>query len=188
MELLSLVNIMRTLSDLQTIAMKNNWVLNPNLSTINLLLQKQNKDHSLLGSYYCPCKKEKNSSNICPCIDAPEEIHADGHCHCMLYYPKNEIVLKYGFKTINPPLKTIDDMTYGDIQFSFEKLVSGIYLIIKLPTQTIKLKIKDKALFWIITDNNTEILVPISDFICDIVSSDPYSIECEKIVQKFLQS
>ncbi|MBI5554435.1 MAG: hypothetical protein HY920_01100 [Elusimicrobia bacterium] len=43
---------------------------------------------------YCPCRpisgnQEEDKQKICPCKWHKDEIAADGHCHCQLFFSKN---------------------------------------------------------------------------------------------------
>jgi ferredoxin-thioredoxin reductase catalytic subunit len=69
---------MRTLEDLEKIAIQNNLKLNPNS---NIVKEKE-------GEYYCPCKPMICPENICPCTDFKKEIKQTGHCHCNLFFQK----------------------------------------------------------------------------------------------------
>jgi ferredoxin-thioredoxin reductase catalytic chain len=77
---------MRTRADIETIAKKNGWIVNPNEKVVTTVINGQNKNKDKLGEYYCPCKMNHVASNICPCENAQNEIDVKGHCHCNLYY------------------------------------------------------------------------------------------------------
>lgn len=74
---------MRTLEDVEAIAKRRGWKVNE--KAVNGILRVQNKFKKELGEYYCPCKKDHIPENVCPCLDAPQEIERDGHCHCNLF-------------------------------------------------------------------------------------------------------
>ena len=54
-------------------------------------MEKENKNYEQFGEYYCPCKIKKTTENICPCLNAQNEINQNGHCHCLLYWDNNPI-------------------------------------------------------------------------------------------------
>ena len=84
------VSTMRTREDLEKIAKKQGWILNPNDRVVEGNLRVQNKNFEKYGHYYCPCKADKVDGNICrPCVDSPEEIKEMGHCTCNLYFDPN---------------------------------------------------------------------------------------------------
>lgn len=79
----------RTKNDVEAVAKKMGWVLNPNAKQVEGNLRIQNKNIEKYGHPYCPCKPDKIEKNICGekgCQDAEEEIKAMGHCHCKLYW------------------------------------------------------------------------------------------------------
>lgn len=80
----------RTTHDLKEIAKTKGWKLNPNFRVVQAILKSQNKFHEKEGEYYCPCKKEHVPENICPCVNSQNEIDADGHCHCKLFWESSD--------------------------------------------------------------------------------------------------
>lgn len=79
----------RTKEDVEAVAKKMGWVLNPNSKQVEGNLRIQNKNIEKYGHPYCPCKPDKIEKNICAekgCKDAEEEIKEMGHCHCKLYW------------------------------------------------------------------------------------------------------
>lgn len=47
------------------------------------------RNKSVNGARYCPCKLDLVASNVCPCV----ELRTTGHCHCGLFI--KEEVNKY---------------------------------------------------------------------------------------------
>jgi ferredoxin-thioredoxin reductase catalytic subunit len=80
------MNEVRTIEDLENIAKSNNWKLNPKTKVVENILKLQNKVYQKLGKFYCPCKAQRTDENECPCKNAQNEIDADGHCHCNLFF------------------------------------------------------------------------------------------------------
>lgn len=79
----------RTVDDVQKVADKCGWLLNPNEKVVKGNLRVQNRNLDKYGKPFCPCKPEKIDRNICGdcgCVDAADEIKAMGHCHCNLYW------------------------------------------------------------------------------------------------------
>ena len=82
--------IMRTRKDVEEMAKKHGWIVNPNDRVVEGNLRVQNKNFEKYGKYYCPCKAEKIDDNVCnPCVDSPDEIKEMGHCTCNLYFDPN---------------------------------------------------------------------------------------------------
>ena len=84
---------MRTREDVEKVAVKNNWILNPSEKVITGNLRVQNINIEKFGQPYCPCKPDKIEENICGtesgCKDCPSEIKKMGHCTCNLYFDPN---------------------------------------------------------------------------------------------------
>ncbi|MFO7675222.1 MAG: ferredoxin-thioredoxin reductase catalytic domain-containing protein [bacterium] len=72
------------------VGQKLGYVLNPDteraLKVANLLA----RNSAEAGRYYCPCKQshplDPANDVLCPCPILKEEIAADGHCFCRLFY------------------------------------------------------------------------------------------------------
>lgn len=52
-----------------------------NVKLFKAITEGLRKSKVELGEYYCPCKLEKTTENICPCVELKE----DDVCHCGLY-------------------------------------------------------------------------------------------------------
>lgn len=66
------------------------YYFNPDPDTVDSILKAMAKRHEKFGEDYCPCRRvtgnaEQDRDIICPCMFHPDEIAADGHCHCMLF-------------------------------------------------------------------------------------------------------
>lgn len=83
---------MRVKEDVEKVANKNNWILNPKDKVVAGNLRVQNRNFEKFGQYYCPCKPDKIEENICTpengCVDCIKEIAEMGHCTCNLYFDK----------------------------------------------------------------------------------------------------
>ena len=80
----------KTLEDLKKMAKDKGWILNQKEKITLAILNRQNIRMEKSGEYYCPCKPETIPENICnPCINSPNEIAEDGHCHCNLFHDPN---------------------------------------------------------------------------------------------------
>ncbi|MHA1340834.1 MAG: ferredoxin-thioredoxin reductase catalytic domain-containing protein [Promethearchaeota archaeon] len=80
---------LRTKEDLEKVAKRMGWKLNPNEKVVNGNLRVQNRNIEKYGFPYCPCRPEKVPENICGekgCVYAAQEIKEMGHCHCNLYW------------------------------------------------------------------------------------------------------
>lgn len=75
----------RTVEDVNKIAMINHWKLNSNEKLVSSILNAQNELFKSTGQFYCPCKRKRTEENVCPCKNAAQEIILKGHCHCMLF-------------------------------------------------------------------------------------------------------
>ncbi len=125
---------MRSINELYEISKAKNWRLNPDDKIVKMILEKENKDFELLKNYYCPCKRQKTKENVCPCENAQNEINQDGHCHCLLYWDNNPMVVQIGFFDITEN-EHITDTFEGDkyrieIRFLDTKEVKEIDFII----------------------------------------------------------
>ncbi|HDR00429.1 MAG TPA: ferredoxin:thioredoxin reductase [candidate division WOR-3 bacterium] len=72
------------------VADKLGLVLNPNRERALKVATLLAKNHAEHGKYYCPCKQshplDPAKDTVCPCPTLTEEIAADGHCFCKLFY------------------------------------------------------------------------------------------------------
>ncbi|BDC35881.1 MAG: ferredoxin:thioredoxin reductase [Candidatus Methanoliparum thermophilum] len=78
-------------------AQKKGYVLNPDKETLETLINGLAHNKIKYGRRYCPCRivtgdATEDKKNICPCVYHEEEIKRDGHCHCMLFYDKKEVI------------------------------------------------------------------------------------------------
>ena len=79
------------------------WVLNPDETTFNDLVEGLTINKERYGYRSCPCRlasgvKDKDRDIICPCEYAEPDIKEYGYCYCSLYLSK-----EYADKGILPP-------------------------------------------------------------------------------------
>ncbi|NLP05914.1 ferredoxin:thioredoxin reductase [Candidatus Fermentibacteria bacterium] len=78
------------LEKMQGIASKNGLVLNPDKERIEKVLGLMTENLVATGKPYCPCKQshplDPSKDKTCTCPEWKEEIAADGHCFCRLFY------------------------------------------------------------------------------------------------------
>lgn len=75
-------------------AEENGWVLNPNSDQLRVVIRGLARNQIKKGQRYCPCRvmigdPEADKKIICPCIFHRDEVTADGHCHCNLFFVEN---------------------------------------------------------------------------------------------------
>jgi hypothetical protein len=54
----------------------------------DLVIDEDNFMNVVGNNDFCPCRVDKVEENRCPCIYALDEIEADGHCMCMLFWKR----------------------------------------------------------------------------------------------------
>ncbi|ACL16331.1 ferredoxin-thioredoxin reductase catalytic domain-containing protein [Methanosphaerula palustris] len=69
--------------------------LNPDRAQLKNVLRGLVRNKERFGEQYCPCRirsgdQEKDRAIICPCIYHTQEIEKDGHCHCHLFFNKQQ--------------------------------------------------------------------------------------------------
>ena len=78
------------LSRARAMADENGYVLNPDGERVEKVVGLMTENHVSAGKYYCPCKQSHplnpETDVVCPCPQWREEIAADGHCFCRLFY------------------------------------------------------------------------------------------------------
>lgn len=47
------------MEDIISIAIKKGWIVNPNKTIVNAIINGQNKLFGKYGNYFCPCELEK---------------------------------------------------------------------------------------------------------------------------------
>ncbi len=67
------------------------YKLNPDMKMAEIVIEGLAKNRVNKGFQYCPCRPltgdpEQDKLKICPCKWHKDEIAADGHCHCQLFY------------------------------------------------------------------------------------------------------
>ncbi len=77
----------------QDYADKAGLKLNPNEKVVRGITMGLLRNKEFKGDIYCPCRtvtgnKEEDKKIVCPCIYHLQEIKADGHCKCNLFWKK----------------------------------------------------------------------------------------------------
>ncbi len=72
------------------VAAKQGWVLNPDASFVELLVEGLGTNWNRYGYFLCPCRdtegsREADATVICPCSYARKDVEEHGHCYCALY-------------------------------------------------------------------------------------------------------
>jgi ferredoxin-thioredoxin reductase catalytic chain len=67
------------------------YKLNPDTKMAEMVIEGLAKNRVNKGFQYCPCRpltgdQEQDKLKICPCKWHKDEIIADGHCHCQLFF------------------------------------------------------------------------------------------------------
>lgn len=70
------------------------YTLNPDEKIAEMIIEGLAKNRVNKGFQYCPCRPlsgnlEEDKLKICPCKWHKDEIAADSHCHCQLFFSKN---------------------------------------------------------------------------------------------------
>jgi len=70
------------------------WDINPSLKQLNRIYDGLAKNLVKYGNAYCPCviinPSKDNTSYICPCKSAKDDIEMKGNCRCRLFFQKKE--------------------------------------------------------------------------------------------------
>ena len=65
-------------------------VLNPDHAQLHRLIKHLADNKANFGKYFCPCKQnyplQPDSDPVCPCGPFRDEVRAQGHCECHLFY------------------------------------------------------------------------------------------------------
>ena len=81
-------------ANFENYADRKGWVLNPDKSVTDTIINGLARNKLISGKRKCPCRvsmgnsKESDNDFICPCKDAEKDIIETGHCHCHLFYKK----------------------------------------------------------------------------------------------------
>ena len=72
-------------------AEKQGFQLQPDRELLDMILKGLLENEEKHGYRYCPCRvvtgeKSQDVKIICPCVYHKEEIKAEGHCHCGLFF------------------------------------------------------------------------------------------------------
>ena len=81
----------RNLARLQKIADARELALNPDQARVQKVVGLMTENYEQHGDYFCPCKQEndppvRGTDPLCPCPEVQEEITANGHCDCRLFF------------------------------------------------------------------------------------------------------
>lgn len=76
-------------------AKEHNLRLNSDRAQLRNVLRGLVRNKARFGEQYCPCRirsgdVEKDRDIICPCIYHKQEIEQEGHCHCNLFFDKEQ--------------------------------------------------------------------------------------------------
>lgn len=76
-------------------AASRGWMVNPNEKQLGAVIKGLARSTVRFNEQYCPCRMrtgdtEKDQEIICPCIYHEDEVRNDGHCHCHLFFAKEE--------------------------------------------------------------------------------------------------
>lgn len=71
-------------------AKNNGFQLNPDVKTVERIINGLLRNEGKYGKNYCPCRRitgdeKEDSKKTCPCFWHKDEIEKDGHCLCNLY-------------------------------------------------------------------------------------------------------
>lgn len=79
-----------TLAYLQSVASKLGLALNPDEKALSRTASYMAANVEKYGKRYCPCKQhhpvDETADPICPCKEFRDEIKADGHCECHIFW------------------------------------------------------------------------------------------------------
>ena len=79
-----------TLEFLHKVAERFDYVLNPNERALGLIIGYMSDNKAKYGKRYCPCKQhypvDMEADPICPCPSFKDEIAANGHCECHVFW------------------------------------------------------------------------------------------------------
>lgn len=83
------------LKRLTDLAQQHGLVLNPNEERVKKVVDLMADNFDMAGEWVCPCKQTvkpavKGKDTTCPCPEWQDEINAQGHCHCKLFYTKEK--------------------------------------------------------------------------------------------------
>jgi len=89
----------KNLKRLREIADTHGLVLNPDEKRVKKVVGLMADNYDQVNEWVCPCKQTqrpavKGEDEICPCNAWMEEINAEGHCRCRLFYAKEEAAEK----------------------------------------------------------------------------------------------
>ena len=83
------------LDRLTDIANKNGLTLNPDEERVKKVVGLMADNFDLAGEWICPCKQTvkpavKGKDTTCPCTEWMDEIAAEGHCFCKLFFTEGK--------------------------------------------------------------------------------------------------
>ena len=89
----------QNLKRLTEIADTHGLVLNPDEKRVKKVVGLMADNYDQVNEWVCPCKQTqrppvKGKDKTCPCNEWMEEIDADGHCCCRLFYTQEKAAEK----------------------------------------------------------------------------------------------
>ncbi len=82
-----------TLERALSFAKESGLILNPDEKRVEKVIGLMTMNYNTTGKYFCPCKQshplDTENDTICPCSTIEDEIEAEGHCYCRLFYKKD---------------------------------------------------------------------------------------------------
>lgn len=78
------------------VAQKQGWVLNPETSFYETLVDGLTTNFNRYGYFLCPCRdsdgsREVDKNAICPCVWSKLDVPEFGNCYCALYLSKDKL-------------------------------------------------------------------------------------------------
>lgn len=94
------------------VAQKQGWVLNPDESFYESLVEGLMVNFNRYEYFLCPCRdsdgsREADKKAVCPCVWAKLDVPEFGHCYCALYLSKE-------FSSSGASPSSIPDRRYED--------------------------------------------------------------------------
>ncbi|MDI6757684.1 MAG: ferredoxin-thioredoxin reductase catalytic domain-containing protein [Endomicrobiia bacterium] len=76
-------------------AAREGFDINPDEKIVDMVIGGLARNKIKHGARYCPCRiisgdREQDKFKICPCKWHKDEIEKDGHCHCVLFFKRNQ--------------------------------------------------------------------------------------------------
>ena len=89
------------LKRIRDIAAERGLTLNHDRERLKKVVGLMAANYDLTGQWFCPCKQQHRpplagADPCCPCRELEDEIAADGHCRCRVFYLHENPVPKTG--------------------------------------------------------------------------------------------